>query len=238
MFEPISSKYGIRIIYEVGADFFSDLKNPPIPAGPDRNSKVKPISYKILARYPQILENAFQKYPIQIIKNNLYAIHFAKEIDENGFKYGGSYDPFRKIVYLVNNGRQSEDLAESVFHNEFSSLLLNSYSFFINPWEDNNPENFKYLYEIYGNFKNLPSSIKINGKGTKDEYEKGFLDDYSMTNFENDFNSYSAMIFTYPEKFKKIMNQYPRVRAKFKVWLEFYQKVDPIFTEAYLLGED
>jgi hypothetical protein len=30
---------------------------------------------------------------------------------------------------------------------------------------------------------------------------------------------------------------YPRVRGKFKVWLEFYQKIDPIFTEEYLLGE-
>lgn len=57
-----------------------------------------------------------------------------------------------------------------------------------------------------------------------------------MTDFENDFNEYSAMIFTYPEKFKKIMNQYPRVRAKFEIWLDFYQKINPIFTEAYLLG--
>jgi hypothetical protein len=45
------------------------------------------------------------------------------------------------------------------------------------------------------------------------------------------------MIFTYPEKFKTIMNQYPRVRGKFLVWLDFYQMIDPIFTEAYLLGE-
>jgi hypothetical protein len=46
------------------------------------------------------------------------------------------------------------------------------------------------------------------------------------------------MIFTYPEKFKKIINEYPRVRGKFKVWLDFYQKIDPIFTEAYLLGKN
>ena len=45
------------------------------------------------------------------------------------------------------------------------------------------------------------------------------------------------MIFTYPEKFKKIMNQYPRVRAKFQVWLDYYHKIDPIFTEAYFFGK-
>ena len=28
----------------------------------------------------------------------------------------------------------------------------------------------------------------------------------------------------------------PRVRGKFLVWLKFYQEIDPIFTEEYLLG--
>jgi hypothetical protein len=35
-----------------------------------------------------------------------------------------------------------------------------------------------------------------------------------------------------------IMEQYPRVRGKFLVWLEFYQKIDPVFTEEYLLGKN
>lgn len=69
MFEPILSRYGIKIVYEIGDDFFSDLENPAIPAGPDRTSKVKPISYNILAQYPHILESAFQKYPTPILKN-------------------------------------------------------------------------------------------------------------------------------------------------------------------------
>ena len=49
-------------------------------------------------------------------------------------------------------------------------------------------------------------------------------------------NEYSAMIFTDPEKFKPIMARHPRVRGKFLVWLEFYQEIDPIFTEEYLCG--
>ncbi len=32
------------------------------------------------------------------------------------------------------------------------------------------------------------------------------------------------------------MGSYPRIRAKFLVWLEFYQSIDPIFTEEYLFG--
>jgi hypothetical protein len=238
MFKPITSKYGISIVYEVGDGFFSDLVNPILPAGPDRRSKVTPIRHRLLVRYPLILQKAFKKYPVNVINKYLKAIYFAEEIDENGFKYGGSYDPFRRIVYLTNNGRQTDDLAESSFHHEFSSLLLKRHSFFLNPWEEFNPEGFKYLYEIYGNFKSMPSSISIRGKGSKQDYYEGFVNDYGRTDFENDFNEYSAMIFTYPEKFKKIMNQYPRVRGKFLVWLDFYHKIDPIFTEAYLLGKD
>ncbi len=63
------------------------------------------------------------------------------------------------------------------------------------------------------------------------------MDSYGQTNFENDFNEFSAMIFTYPDKFKKIMRRYPRVRAKFLVWLNFYHKIDPIFTEEYFFGK-
>ncbi len=80
-------------------------------------------------------------------------------------------------------------------------------------------------------------NIKIEADDVHTNYEQGFVSDYCRTDFENGFNEYSAMIFTYPDKFKKIMNQYPRVRGKFRVWLEFHKKVDPIFTEEYLLGE-
>jgi len=72
--------------------------------------------------------------------------------------------------------------------------------------------------------------------GTEADYEKGFMNSYGQTNFENDFNEYAAMVFAYPEKFKQIMNQYPRVRCKFLVFLDFYQKIDPIFTEEYFFG--
>lgn len=75
-----------------------------------------------------------------------------------------------------------------------------------------------------------------SSKGTELDYKMGFMNSYGQTNFENDFNEYSAMIFTCPRKFRKIMDQYPRVRGKFEVWLKFYQEIDPIFTESYLFS--
>jgi hypothetical protein len=100
-------------------------------------------------------------------------------------------------------------------------------------WLEQNPKSFKYLYETNKN----KADVQITGKGTKADYEDGFITDYGRTTFENDFNEYAAMIFTHPQKFKRIMNQYPKVRGKFQILLEFYHKIDPIFTEEYLLGD-
>jgi hypothetical protein len=237
LFEPLTSKYGIKIVYEIGDDFFFPLESPLIPAGPPRKSKVKPIRHRVLIKYPDILQKSFEKYPVQVIKKYLKAIYFSGEIDDGDLMYSGTYDPFRRIIYLVDNGAKNSERAMLTFHHEFSSLLLKSHSFYINPWSDHNPKDFIYLTEKYKNWKTLEEEVYISTKGSAEDYEKGFMNTYGQTDFENDFNEYSAIIFTYPEKFKEIMNQYPRVRGKFKVWLEFYQKIDQIFTEEYLLGE-
>jgi hypothetical protein len=235
LFEPLTTKYGIKIVYEIGDDFFSPLENPPIPAGPPRYSKVVPIRHRVLLRYPALLEKAFEKYPIEVIKKYLNAIYFVSEIDAAGFKASGTYDPFRRIVYLADDGAKTDAQAMRTFHHEFSSLLLKGLSFLVNPWTDNNPQNFSYLYDTKKDRLQIFNNTSL--VGTESDYEKGFMNTYGQTNFENDFNEYSAIIFTYPEKFKEIMNQYPRVLGKFLVWREFYQKIDPIFTEEYLLGE-
>jgi hypothetical protein len=234
-FEPITSKYGIKIVYEIGDDFFSPLENPPIPAGPPRYSKVKPIRHRVLMQYPDILLKAFDKYPVEVIKNYLNSIYFAGEIDAAGDKAGGTYDPFRRILYIADNGYKQKNLPLHIFHHEFSSLLLKSHSFQIDPWTDHNPEDFKYFDDIYDNWKEVE---RVRKTITNDDcFKKGFVTNYGLTNFSNDFSEYSAMILTYPDKFKKIMDQYPRVRSKFLVWLDFYQKIDPIFTEKYLFGK-
>jgi len=238
MFEPITSKYGIKIVYQINNHFFSDLVNPIAQAGPDPHSKVTPIRDRVLARYPGILQKALSKYPVDLIRKYLKGIYLAGEIDQAGFKYGGSYDPFRRIIYLVDDGTQTNKQDISTFHHEFSSLLLSRHSFFINPWTDQNAKNFKYLGDIYKTFSDLQKHINISRKGTDQDYEKGFMDTYGETNFENDFNEYAAMIFTYPKKFKRIMDKYPRVHAKFLIFQQFYHKIDPVFTESYLLGKN
>jgi hypothetical protein len=109
-------------------------------------------------------------------------------------------------------------------------------SFCIKCWVDLNPKELEYLDDIYKDWRKVEKVRKTITD--KDCFEKGIVTSYGITNVENDFNEYSAMIFTSPEKFKKIMEQYPRVRKKFLVWLNFYQSIDPIFTEGYLFGKN
>lgn len=227
-FVSLKKKYGIDFVYEIGDNFFSPLEVSIIPAGPPKSSKVKPIRHRALLKYPHILLTAFKKYPIGVIKKYLKSIYFSGEINDRGFYYAGSYDIFRRIIYLVNDGWQDDLRSEATFHHEFSSLLLKSHSLLLNPWFDQNPPGFEYNNNVELDRKFLT--------GKKEYYEKGFLNSYSLTWFENDFNEFSSMIFTYPKKFKQIMEKYPRIRGKFLVWLKLYQEVDPCFTEEYFFG--
>ncbi len=235
LFASIKDKYGVEIVYVVGENFLSDKGTAMVPAGPPPQSKVKPIRRSALIRYPKILETVFNKYPIGVIKNYLNAIHFAGEINRDGFIYAGSFDPFRRVIFIVDNGAQKPEVGMGTFHHEFSSLLLSRHSFLLNPWREQNPNDFVYLYKTDKDKLKIFNESSLDG--TESDYEKGFMNTYGQTNFENDFNEYSAMIFTYPEKFKKIMARHPRVRGKFLVWLKFYQEIDPIFTEEYFLGD-
>ena len=235
-FDLITSRYGIEVVNEITDDFFSPITDSILPIGPHRDSKISPMQRRVIMRYPQLMQRAFSKYPEGVIKRYLARLHFAGEINNNGFFYGGAYDPFRKIIYLVDNGRQKTDHGIYTFHHEFSSLLMKSHGMFLNPWFENNPNDFVYLYDTEKSNVEIYKNTSL--KGTDIDYKKGFMNTYGQTNFENDFNEYSAMIFTYPEKFKRIMDRHPRVRGKFSVWLKFYQEVDPIFTEEYLFGRE
>jgi hypothetical protein len=232
LFEPITSKYGIEIVYEIDETF------TPIWAGGGgahaEYCTLEPIEKHVLVRYPQILEEALAKYPVHVIKNYLNGVYFAGLLKDGVLYVGGTFDSTRRIVYLVDHGRSPAQRHVYSFHHEFSSLLLSRHGWLLNPWLEQHPEGFRYRSQMYEDSKDVYADTSLFG--TKADYEKGFMNPYGQTNFENDFNEYAAMVFAYPEKFKQIMNQYPRVRCKFLVFLDFYQKIDPIFTEAYFFG--
>ena len=159
LFKPVTSKYNIEIVYEIDKTF------PPILLGYGTHKqfhKIEPIQKKILARYPGILTKALSKYPPDLIDYYLKAVYFAGAIEESyGLRYAGTYDPFRQIIYLVNDGTMSNKQTEATFHHELSSLFLSQHGFFLNPWLKQNPENFQYRSEKYDTSEDIYDSVSL-----------------------------------------------------------------------------
>jgi hypothetical protein len=232
MFEPVTSRYGIRIVYKIDETF-----SPQYPGLGGKHAeldRLEPIEKRVLARYPQILEQALSKYPIHVVKEYLNAVYFAGKFVHMGGEAAGTYDPFRRIIYLIDDGNWTSELM-GTFHHEFSSLFLRRHGMLLNPWLEQHPDGFDYRSELYEDQKEIYAGTSTCHE-TASDYENGFMNTYSHTTFENDFNEYAKMIFTHPVKFKQIMDNHPRVRGKFLLFLDFYEMIDPIFTEEYLLG--
>ena len=119
MFEPVTSRYGIKIVYKIDENFAPML----VTGRRAKLDKLEPINPLVLARYPPILEKALQKYPDRVIKKYLDAIYFAKYFEIEGTSAAGAYGCFFWAVYLVNNGWKSDEFSESTFHHEFSSIF-------------------------------------------------------------------------------------------------------------------
>jgi hypothetical protein len=55
----------------------------------------------------------------------------------------------------------------------------------------------------------------------------GFVSDYGMSSLENDFNTYAELAMTEPEKLKQLADQYPIIRAKTRILVQFYGRLAP-----------
>lgn len=112
------------------------------------------------------------------------------------------------------------------FIHEYSSfLLIWNYDLFPeDEWNKINPIGSEYSKVDFFNFnEELPR-------------ENGFLINYSMSERENDFNIIAQHLFEGEPKFLDsefwpIAEEYPKIKQKVDIVIDFYQKIDPVFTE-------
>lgn len=234
IFNTIENKYGIEILVSGDPGFFpSEWLLPPISA---RSSE---LSQKQAKRFSSLLEKALLRYPFKVISENLNGIALSKSLSFYDVKYGGTNST--STVYLSSKGKKfgySDSYLISIFHHEFSSILLRNYSFPREKWLSSNPADFEYKYENYGRNAGV-EAIKHEKEllnGSEELYQKGFLTQYSVSGFEEDFNMYSATILTKPEEFKAQMNKYEAIKRKFNIWLDFYNSIDDSFTDVSIFG--
>ncbi len=186
------------------------------------------------SRSKAIIVKALKKYPLAILRKNLTAVYVLKSIKFYDVGYGGTNST--TVVYVTNNGVKmgyTDSYVEQTFHHEFSSILYRNFPDFIDQaaWAKANVPGFDYNDPESG-----VGAIRKNESSQELDTalcNKGFLTQYALSGLENDINTVAQNLFQPSPGFWSIVDQYPRVRLKTSLLIDFYLKIDPSFTEEY-----
>ncbi len=61
----------------------------------------------------------------------------------------------------------------------------------------------------------------------------GFLNQYGMSDMENDLNSFAKNMFKPTKGYRQVVQDYSGIAGKQKLFVEFYSIIDPFFTAEY-----
>jgi len=196
------------------------------------NATAEPLDRSERRRMIDILDRAFNKYPDNVLKNNLDRVYALKMLKFYDIPFGGTNAGH--TVYLSDNASNpnfTDSFIEGVFHHEFSSILLRSYPSFLDNriWENANPPSFYYGNGGVNAIRNGEASLNFDPS----LFERGFLTRYSESAIEEDINVFAQNLFTGGTSFWTIVDQNPRIRTKANLLISFYHHIDPVFTEDY-----
>jgi hypothetical protein len=185
--------------------------------------------------------SAFKQYPLEVLNQNIGAVVVLKKLNMHGLPYGGTYicnkgNPESSVVYLVLDDSISKEGLYSyiidAFNHEFSSILMKNYDFPKEAWKSANGEGFEYKNENdNGGYKALKNGEFGREDNLEELYRKGILSQYALSDLEEDFNVYSGMIMTYPNELQAVLDTYPVVKKKVKIWIDFYKSINNKFEE-------
>jgi hypothetical protein len=196
------------------------------------NGKVRRLSSNEVERTKRIISNAFSKYPNAVLSENLERVCVFGKMEFYGLGYGGTY--YKNTVYLVNKGDEmgyDDEWIEQSFHHEFSSVLLKKYDRYFNEeaWRNCNSADFNY-----GN-----GGVDALASGNCDtdfseHYNRmGLLNQYGSSDIEEDVNEFAENLFLPHDGFAEVLQQYPSIRKKRALLIDFYHRINPEFTTEY-----
>ncbi len=226
----IEKKYGINIIYQISSspDFIGEkYKKAPY------NCKFTKISDFELCRFACLLPSILDLYPEGVVPKYIDRIVFLGSLSFYNVDYAGTC--LDNTLYLTSKGRNqgySDDFLKELFHHEMSSPFFYKYDFDIINWNAANPSEFTYLKTD----KEVLAAIQEKDDDKRNEltlYKQGFLRNYAKSTFENDFNTYAQYIFVKPEKMRRLVNQYPKIKQKYLIIKSCYIKIDPRFSTVF-----
>jgi hypothetical protein len=197
------------------------------------NAYGEQLAFREIQRSKEILARGLSKYPDATLKN-LAAVYFVRLMKFYDVAYGGTNST--DAVYLVNQGVSSgytDKYLEQTFHHEFSSILFRNFPALLdtNAWKEANHPDF-----IYNDPENGVGAIRNNQSSQELDSllcQKGVLTQYGASSIENDVNTFAQNLFCPDENFWKYVDHFRRIRAKTTLLIQFYTKINPLFTEQY-----
>ena len=188
------------------------------------------------------VERALRCYPRALVTDNINTVLIARSITSvEGVEAGGTYDlPSRCII--VKAGYSSADaergISASVHHELSSFVLLQHRSQFPEAaWTDQNPRGFRYAYEPGKG----GSEAVVAGMGdrtiTVELLRQSFLNRYSQSSLEDDFNQVVEAVMISPEWYQVAVLKYPELGKKMVLAMQFYKDCYPEFVPPIPLSE-
>lgn len=199
----------------------------------DAQARALPLNE--IERSKVAVSSALQKYPVDVITDNLDKIYILRQINFYGVDYAGTYSDDK--LFMANSGVDKGytlSFLEQSFHHEFSSILYWNYSEYFDKdaWLGANENGDSIYFDELGG-----AGAMISGQDSDyfDEYyhEMGFLYEYATSSFENDLNSFAENLFKPESEFWEVVDKYERLRKKVEILIDFYNEIDSVFTEEY-----
>lgn len=183
------------------------------------------------SRVKKIIKDAVEAYPFGFVPQHLTKLFIIG--NEIKFKNVDNVTAIAigETIFLTDSEINNEIIYLIRFHHEFNHVLQYTYKelfdSYYEAWQSNNPEGFEYYgYEKYKDeYYNEEEWLKM--------YEDGFISSYSMVNYSEDFAEIASRSFTKDPVFWKSVRNYPRIRQKFELLVDFYNKIDPNITLEY-----
>ena len=218
---------GVEILFPSNLTVF-----PHQWTGKKINPDIRPLSPEETTRLEEVLSHAFSKYPPAMMNLYLDRVCVMKSMKFYGLPYGGTN--YQHTVYLsddTDNPWFSDEYIEQVFHHEFSSILLRDFPSYFDKarWLEVNPPSFRYGKGGAEAISHGMSSMALDPS----LIEQGFLSQYSTASVEEDINVVAQYLFTGSREFWRVVELNDRIREKTSILINFYHKIDPVFTESH-----
>jgi hypothetical protein len=208
---------------------------PPSWQTQEINVQLSPVSNMDLQhKCADAIIEEFKKYPSILITANLRFAIVVRSLTLGPHNAGIAGTNSRSDVFLSTDYTRC-DMTEiarrvkSAFSHEFSSILLRNHKilFDAHAWEAENPRDFKYV----GEGADVVGDGRYSTVFSVSAARHGFYCSYAEASMEEDFNCVAQHLFdgAWPDD----ISVYPHLKRKFDLAIEFYHKMDPVFTSEF-----